>query len=548
MPTYTIRDTQTGRTMKVRGDAPPSDADIDELFQVNAPKQRSIGGFLGNVVNSGGRAIGETVSGIANIFNPNMEQNTVANLARLGGDSIGALFGNRDESNRAIQLINYYKNRYGKDLGNTLYEDPVGVLLDASSVLGGTGALLKGAGTAGKVNALTRAGQVASRAGSVIDPINAVGRGIGKAVKKVTPSRQTIAEKLRKGSEGIVTRGLGNPATQDKFLRKGRTTADDIFERYNLYDRDPETAKAANLERKKLYDSKALDSSKTVSLNKILADVDNEIYKLENGADRFSDSSLAMINELKRRKGQLLEYVGATDNSTPLTGVNKITEYRMALDKDIPQSQFGLDAKGTGTAQGAKKIRDFLRKTINSTDPELERLGLDYGVLKGYEDVFSKSQSRADNRQLINIKSLLAGGFGNALAGVPGMITAAAVDVASNNPQVLKGVSKGMKGAGDFVEKASMPKVPKNVFRGLNAAYNTGKADRLLNQSDSSKSESIPKPIMGESLPQEVQQPQISNTSQSRPSYAPAKVTVNIPKKKKQAFSGKVTLKKSNAS
>ena len=37
MPAYTIKDPQTGRTLKVRGDSPPTEKELDDIFAAEAP-------------------------------------------------------------------------------------------------------------------------------------------------------------------------------------------------------------------------------------------------------------------------------------------------------------------------------------------------------------------------------------------------------------------------------------------------------------------------------------------------------------------------------
>lgn len=520
---------------------------IQVYMQSNGLKpHRTIGGFLKNIGKSGINAIGGIASGVANIFNPNLEQNTVANLVRLPFDA-GRWAAGDTNNNRAKQLVDYYGNRYGKDIGNTLYEDPLGVALDASTLLTGGGALLKGAGAASKAGELSQLGANLTRAGEFIDPVIQSTRGIGKAASYMRPDRTKIADFLEKNSNDIVTKGLGNPAKQADFLKRGKTTAGDIFERYNLYDRAPETAQAAKRQALNQYDELAMKSGNRASLAPLLQNIDNEIAAIQNGPGKYTDSGMSMIAELQRRKGQLLEYVGAADNATPLFDVGQLTQFRRALDSDIPKSQFALDAKGSGTAQGAKKMRDLLRETINSTDPRLERLGLDYGVLKGYEDVFNKAANRANNRQLIGIKNIMAGGIGNAMAGVPGMLGAAALEMASNNPRVLQSASKGLRGASEMVRGANVPKLPANVFKTLKVGYETGKGGRLANPQGLSRELTKTEPVQDVSPP--TQAPQRQKSYISQPSVLYSKVKVSIPKKRKTnlAFSGPVKLTRSNA-
>lgn len=151
------------------------------------PQQKTIGGFLSNIGSSAMNFVGDTASGIANVFNPDMEKNTVANLGRLGAGVVQKLdptdvLGTGYEKN-AEAVGGAIYDRYGtmENIGNTLYNDPVGAIGDvAGAISGGAGLVGKGARLAGMgnlANTATRVGAVAS----ALDPISLAGRATGVA-------------------------------------------------------------------------------------------------------------------------------------------------------------------------------------------------------------------------------------------------------------------------------------------------------------------------------------------------------------------------------
>src|SRR5215213_9862792 len=191
--------------------APQGKKSLEEIFssqgaapiEQSAPQQdkKSVGGFVGNVFSSGAKLIGNTVSGLANVFNPNPEKNTIANVARLGAGVVEKIIpGTQSHEKYANAVGSYYKDRYGgaQNIADTAYNDPVGLASDASVLLGGGAALLKGAGAISKSSAFTKAGQVASKASSVIDPIQMGAKAFSKPVSVVAASRpaQATAERL----------------------------------------------------------------------------------------------------------------------------------------------------------------------------------------------------------------------------------------------------------------------------------------------------------------------------------------------------------------
>ena len=186
---YTIRDPQSGLVITVRGDAPPNEAQLDELFAAartrgaDTPGEEpmSLSGFAGNVLKSGGRFVRDTVQGANTLAEMITPKTTIERGLRLARDPIG-------ESRRMAETVRSIpgiaralpgaigtaaKERYGsaEAIKNTLYKDPVGVLSDVSTVLP-AGAALK----ATKAPALVRLGSKAVRAADMIDPLSQIGR------------------------------------------------------------------------------------------------------------------------------------------------------------------------------------------------------------------------------------------------------------------------------------------------------------------------------------------------------------------------------------
>lgn len=263
--------------------------------------------------------------------------------------------------------------------------------------------------------------------------------GAGKLVKKVPNA-------FRKQSEQVITRGIGNPVKQADIAKKSGKTMGQFLKEYNILDRSPDTATDVKKAIINQYDDLALRSGKDLPVGGIVTKIDNEIATLQGGAGKFSDANQAKIEELIRRKQQFLESAGADATKSPLTIPVKDTTLfrREALDPDIPKSMFNLDAKGTGKAQGAKATRDILRDAINSSDPRLKQLGLDYGMAKGIEDILTKAQSRGQNRQMFNFTKLGSAGIGSVLYGAPGVVAGFAAEQLVNHPVFIRALSSAL--------------------------------------------------------------------------------------------------------
>lgn len=438
------------------------------------PVEKTVSGFIGNVGKSSLNLATGLGSALVNTVNPNLEENTIANLGRLAGDTVGAasdfISGKETpSSNKFTQLADTYKQRYGglENIGNTLYNDPAGVALDASMVLGGAGALAK----AGK---LGKTANVFSKAAKYTDPLTYA----GKATSKVGSMANKFGNNLVKSGENLVTRGLGNPVAQAKLEAKTGIKPSEFIEKHNLYSRSPEMAGEVKNAIGSQYEDLAMNSGKVAQLNKVVASIDNAIKELSTGANKFSDSAKSQVKELMRRKAQVQEMAGGK----PEMNISDVTSYRRALDKDIPGSMFNLDAKGSGVALGAKKMRDILKGTIDESDPRLAKLGKEYGMSKGMEDIMSKAAARGSNRQMLNFTKLGSAGLGSVMAGVPGAIAGFATEQIVNSPQFIKAASKTMKGVGKKLSTTPSAKNISRINKIKNVAGKLSKTGFLLNR------------------------------------------------------------------
>lgn len=412
--------------------------------------QKSIGGFAGNVLKSGANLVGNTAGAILSPIE------TVKNLISVVKDP--------------MVLINYYKDRYGKDLATTLYEDPVGVMADLSALVGGVGGIAKGVGAVGKAESIANAGSKLSKVSSMTDPLAMAGKAVSSPMSKLF---KKVGPKITSAGEELVTKGLGNPAKQADITAKTGVKVGDFIDKYDLYDRTPETAKAAKNAILNRYDELATKSGSTVKVSDLIGEIDRQIEDLSGGTNAFSDTNMKSAAELARRKEQIITLTGGAD----IIPTAKLVEFRRVLDKDIPASEFGLNNRALGKRSGTKVTRDILKAKIDSTNPEIATLGKEYGVAKGVEDIFRKSQNRAGNRQLISLPKIGTAGVGQMMGGLPGALTGYAVGAVTTNPAFLKVASKGLKKVGKTISEAKMPKIPGVVKTG----YKVAKAGRLIN-------------------------------------------------------------------
>lgn len=461
---------------------PERRAQMDAVLGKNQP---SASGFVGNVISSAFNNAKDIGSAIVNTVNPNMEKNTIMNMSKLAqgaGQLLDPTRGNKlvQASNKVTSHIlpfmrpflnpknenleqmpknvgKFYADRYGSldKIKQTAYNDPVGVGLDVATVATGVGGLAKGGATAaaragqmGVASNLAKTGSALTKVGTMADPFMMGAKVAAKPFSMMSRPLGKVGSRL--SSESILTRGLGNPQRQAKMAQRG-TPAPELMKKYNLYDRMPESAGEAVRQVGSTYDDLALNSGRQVQAGAMVKAFNDEIAKLEAGVGGVvSDANKAKIAELIRRRDQLLKAGGGmTDANGQLIaspreiGADTLTRFRReVIDPDIPQSTFNLDARSSGTAQGAKKSRDIIKTQIDQTHPKIAELGLDYGGLKELEKIFEAYQQRVNNRQVFNIHKLGGAGLGGYFGGITGAIGGFMLEQFVNSPEFLKFASK----------------------------------------------------------------------------------------------------------
>lgn len=348
---------------------------------------KSIQGFANNVIGSGGKLIGDTVGAVANVFNPDMEKNTVANVAKLAAgtaqylDPTQALGTQYEDKARAVG--NFYKDRYGSfdKIGETLYNDPVGVVADVASVATGAGGLIKGgASLAGKAGMVSNAGKVANVGskvasfGNKVDPLlasaNVVGKGAGKVFSRVKPTMRTSTvnpANVSRLKEIASREGVSLPVsatTTNPIIRQGETlTAKGLFGRKVANRMDDFTNMPQRMLEKATNDNVSDISSVRNTLGQ---SVRNELKTFSKG---FKQNASKVYDEIESELGDV---VVTTDKTAEM--IKKLSGQIELSAVPQPQTQKFLDQLlgnigEQSTYARLNQTRKDIGQLMNSTDP-----------------------------------------------------------------------------------------------------------------------------------------------------------------------------------
>lgn len=455
-----------------------STAQINQVVRAagGAQQPKSAMGFVSNLGSSAAKLVGDTASGVAGLFSTDPEKNTLMNLGRLGAGAVQKLdftdkLGTGYEK-YANSVGNQLYDRYGtmENIGNTLYNDPFGAAADVAGVVGGGAGLLARGAKAGQMAGLaSKAGRVANIANK-FDLIDLGGSVAGRAAGAVDNLRTGFGKSLVNESDNILTRGMGNPRQLEKARGVSPVPMDELFKKYDLYDRTPEAfgdaAKSANeMGRSMLEKAPQLDTRRVVNM------FDQEIAKLEGSAKTSTKAKLAM-DELINRKKMFLEGI-QKNQATPLyPGAQQVYDIKSDFQGDLAPSTFGMPTADIGKNLGVKKAYQTLLSGIEEQAPGIKNVGREQSSLLELRDIAQSSESKGAARQNLNFSKMGSAGVGGLLAGVPGAVAGFVGEKIANSPKFLGGASKGMSVAGKALQRG-MPALPTQVAAPLQAAKRT---------------------------------------------------------------------------
>lgn len=497
------------------------DPEIEQMVRNSKLQIRaSLGNLGGNIVRSGGRVIGDTLGAIGNIFNPNLEKNTIANLGRVAVGGVQNLIpGEQGLEKNFNDIGRYYGQRYGitsalrgdfdqagRDIGTTAYFDPTGVALDASALASGVGAGAKGVGTLTKSSRLASFGDDALRVGNAIDPMYQVSRRGGQIINRGIRG-------LDDYSRNYATAGLGNPAKvgeADSILKNidferidpvtgKRVTVPmktaDLISEGNLYGRSSQDVIDYSNKLANRFDEIANNPNLPVRIDDIIRPLDEAIESTNQSLIDFPGEKAfeTQLQELTRQRQNLLNK--SRDGIVP---ANEVLRMRRVLDKVAgPKASQGVIMK-PGEQMAKQEAISGLRSGLRESSPELtgigkrlQSIGFDQQGKRGpVLEAFRGYENRANVRNPITLSGAVTGGLGAGVgAGVGGPFGAAVgalgANIAKNaltSPRGIKAVSQGgqslARGVGT-AKRVSTPVVKQSLNIGRTGAISNRTSERV---------------------------------------------------------------------
>lgn len=390
----------------------------------------SIGGFLGNVVQSGANLLG-------NIGNAALHP--LQTIQNVGGAAVGGLqeLGGQSNDNTAKfdNLVGYFKQRYGgvDNLLHTAYTDPVGLAGDIAAVFGvGEGALsaaskgaeLAGAGAraiagvggadflagaegaggiaqatagSGLAGGLQDASKIAGNISEATNPLTPLVKGAGALLDKTKDLSDIIANPKNYTPEDIANSSSEaiSKDVQDAFEAK-RADLSETGSGYTPFKENPVPITTTP------------DSLDNILRDTLKVDVKDGVISAN------SDSLLRNSTDISKLQGVYNTY--KTDFLNDSMNSNRLLNLRSDLGK-IAFNDLGI--KNTDVAQLTAKVRGVLNDTYRQQVPGLQELDSQYeskiNNLNDLQDglVYKTGSSKGDLKTSFINKALKAAKTGD---------------------------------------------------------------------------------------------------------------------------------------
>lgn len=326
----------------------------------------------------------------------------------------------------ADAMQEYMKQRYGsaENFKQTVMEDPVGVLADASMTLTGGGTFLSSlGGKAGQV------GQLMQRAGMASEPIN-LGKNVVKtAIAKAAPKSWPLGlyESSAKFSTTLPKakrEAMAATALKNKILPTAKGI-DKINDMINDLDTRINTLVDEATQSGKLIPKKALFKHL------------KEARKKVGGVKLEGDQNLKQIAKVAKKMDLQLRRL-KKDALTP----NEVQELKRSIYKQVNYDARNLRSQ-VGTDVGRKAIARAAKETVEEAAP-VKELNRELGKLLELKEPLTRSAGRIENRNIVSIDAPIKIGAGGA-AGGPGGVAAGTLTALFEHPKIKARIAVKLK-------------------------------------------------------------------------------------------------------
>lgn len=346
-------------------------------------------------------------------------------------------------------VADFYMQRYGSldAAQTTVVEDPVGVLLDISTVLSLGGAAVGEIGKAQQISKLAKVGEITAKTGGLLDPLEVGLKGIQKVNTQVGKLGIKGLNKVDDIATDLPLRGIKvSPTKQADFAEITGKTMPTFIDEFKL-GADP-IGKADNLldVKQARFDEIALRTDVMVDNSEVVRAFDSRINELTTGLNRADPS-------LQRTAAQLEEFKNgfvAAQGEVGTSSLEDLTTIRRRIDKSVKTKKAWLTDPDTAAAsvQTRRVYQDTIVDVAEGAvaqGKELRQLGTDLHDIHTFLDYTKRTAAvPAKGRLMPFLRGAYMGG-GVATGNIPALIAGIVFEKLATNPRALSIASKSIK-------------------------------------------------------------------------------------------------------
>lgn len=340
--------------------------------------------------------------------------------------------------------------------------DPVATLADLSLFAGGTGALARITGTAGKASKLVKFGKTAQEVGRAIDPLASTITAAAKAGSKLP-----IDSLIKTALDFSKTKGLARiDELSDAFLARGLNVT-----RRSLKSLDEDMTKVRK-SVETIIDKKTAEGI-TINTEKIVSSLDDLI----NNANR-QGLEPRELNVIRRMREDFIAQQGAI--LTP----RQLQDLKVGLNKAFKPNL--ADKFGQVRNKARNKLRDAAKSQLEELHPQLRELNANEGVMIELRKAIENRVIAIEKKPIIPVRGLFAGALAGGLGAAGGAdigtalkfgVAVVAIDKIVTDPRLQVAVAKAINKAN--LAAAIAGKLSPAISR---PAFQAGRAERLIEE------------------------------------------------------------------
>ena len=368
---------------------------------------------LGNTPKSAGRFI-------ENLFSPlvhPIQTFKVINDLPIGVVQKMLMPGKQDKEATVDALVEFMKSRYGsvESLKQTVATDPVGVVSDVATFIGGAGAAIRAVGAVGKIATVAKAGQIISKVGGAVEPVTAAKIVVGTVARQFIPggapsalyqSAMKFSTKLTGAERDTLTAtGLEHKIMPTvKGIERIRNNVNDLNDRVTV-----------------LVDT-ATKQGKQIPLK----DLFTHFRQLKRDALEISGTPLQAEETIKKVRQQVV--MANKKLGRKVLTPNEAQALKQGIYRQT-ETYYSKTTENPVSIQAQQAIARAAKESLEKLVPELKQLNQREGVLIELRDSVERAAARVSNRDVMNIGMPLKGITGGVVFGPAGLAGGVALSI-----------------------------------------------------------------------------------------------------------------------